>query len=266
VAEEVSELGRRWRKLFWEHGREAAPVGLADSAREYLREPDYVGFENRMRGGEATVREKQRLYVTYFRDRASTPGCEDGGYVLDVGCGRGEFLELARQEGVAARGVDLLIDNVLHCRDKGLDVAHGDALEHLSSLPDESLAGVFAAQFIEHLPVDYLVAFVRACFQKVRPGGRVILETINPECVVAMKNFYADLSHQKPIPAATARFLLETSGFANVETLYLSPHPESDSLQFCSGDSPLVAQINRAFDRLNRLLFGPQDYAVVATR
>lgn len=259
---QVAELGRRWRRLFWEADQKIIPPSLAHAAREYYQEFDYFGFEERLRGNETSIRDKQQLYLRYFHGSVASSSAP----ILDVGCGRGEFLELLRGAGLSARGVDISLDNILRCQEKGLEVVHADALEYLASLPHESLGGIFACQFVEHLPVSHLVAFARTCFQKLQPGGKVILETINPECVVAMKNFYADLSHHKPIPAATAHFLLESSGFQQVETLYLAPYPAEDALGLCAGTTPLVPQINRAFERLNRLLFGYQDYAVVATR
>ena len=128
-----------------EHGpespaRERASVALAVPAHK--PEFDYAGFEERFRGSEEEIKERQRIYVPYFEGRND---------VLDIGCGRGEFLELMRESGIQARGVDLDLDMILLCRDKGLDVSVDDAFAYLGALPDDSLGGIFAAQVIEHL-------------------------------------------------------------------------------------------------------------------
>ena len=267
---QVADLGRQWRRLFWEEGKRTLPPALSESAKEYREEFDYFGFEERLRGSETSIKDGQESYLQYFAEPFPNcgPASEQGDNlpILDIGCGRGEFLEILREASLLGHGVDASLDNVLRCQEKGLEVVHADALEYLASLPDESQRGIFACQFIEHLPVDYLVAFIRACFQKIHPGGKVIFETINPDCLMALRNFYADLSHQKVIPSTTARFLVESSGFQNVAILYRSPYPIEHTIPLCAGDTALAKQINQAFKQLNQILFGPQDYAVIGTR
>src|SRR5262249_22115106 len=133
--------------------------------------PDYFGFEARMRGSTAQIRERQRGYVDDFREAAP---------VLDVGCGRGELLSLLREAGVEAHGVDADSDMVEYARGEGLEVVQADALEYLERLDDDSLGGMFAGQVVEHLPPSALVRFLELAVQKLRPGGLLVAETINP--------------------------------------------------------------------------------------
>ena len=133
----------------------------------------YVGFEDQFRGSQHDIRERVAAYVPLFE------GASD---VLDVGCGRGEFLDLLRAAGISARGIDLNDEMAAVCRERGLDATAGDALSYLLSLPDGSLGGLFAAQVVEHLEPDYLMRFLDAAYHKLRPGSKIVLETINPAC------------------------------------------------------------------------------------
>src|SRR5205085_683069 len=151
--------------------------------------PDYFAYEARMRGSTGSVRAKQQVYVDDFRDHAP---------VLDVGCGRGEFLGLLREAGVEARGVDADADMVAYARGEGLEVEQADALAYLEALTDGSLGGVFAAQVVEHLPPAALVRFLELAAAKLRSGGVLVAETINPLSPLALRNYFADLTHAQP--------------------------------------------------------------------
>jgi O-antigen chain-terminating methyltransferase len=225
----------------------------------------YVRFEDRHRGTREEIRERQRAYLDLFRGAAP---------VLDVGCGRGEFLELCREAGIAARGVDLDPGMVARCRTAGLDVAEADVLAHLDAVPDASLGGVFCAQVIEHLAPDALVALVRLAHRKLRPGGVLLCETPNPACLTVFSGaFYVDLTHVKPIHPEAARFVLEAAGFRDVEIRYVNPVPPEGKLQPVEPlwymrryEEAFLGQINDNLERLNQLLWGAQDYAVVGRR
>src|SRR5262249_18704209 len=153
------------------------------------------------------------------------------------------------------------------CREKGLDVARADGPAHLESLPDESLDGVFASQVIEHMEAPDVVRLVQLAHRKLRPNGVLILETPNPRCLtVFAETFYMDLSHTPPIHPAAAKFLLESTGFRNVEIQFSSPVDPSvriPPLPAASLPSDAVDEFNRGLERLNALLYGPQDYAVI---
>ena len=203
--------------------------------------PDYFAFESRMRASTDETRRKQRPYVDDFR--AAAP-------VLDAGCGRGEFLGLLREAGIDARGVDADADMVAYARGEGAEVDQADVLAHLEALDDGALGGVFAAQLVEHLPPAALLRFLELAHAKLRPGGVLVAETINPLSPIALRNYFADLTHAQPLVPETLALLARHAGFGEVETRFLNaPEP--------------VAGID---PRLNEILFAPLDYAIVARR
>jgi 2-polyprenyl-3-methyl-5-hydroxy-6-metoxy-1,4-benzoquinol methylase len=203
--------------------------------------PDYFAFESRMRGSVDAIRDRQRRYVDDFRDAAP---------VLDIGCGRGELLELLREAGVEARGIDADADMVAYARGEGLDVEQADLVQHLESLEDGSLGGIFMGQVVEHLPAPMLVRTLELCAQKLRAGGLLVAETINPLSPLALRNYFADLTHAQPLVPETLELLAKQCGFREVETRYLNP-PER------------TAEVPAA---VAEILFAPLDYAVVARR
>ncbi|MFQ5595461.1 MAG: class I SAM-dependent methyltransferase, partial [Anaerolineae bacterium] len=222
---------------------------------------DYYHFELRHRGSPEDIAARQKLYLEYFKD------CR---HVLDIGCGRGEFVVLLREHGIDARGVDIDAEMVAHCHAKGLPVEHADALSYLSALEDGSLDGVFMAQVVEHLTPADLIALLRLCRQKLAPDGVLVAETINPTCVYAFVQYYLmDPTHVQPLHPETLRFMLEDAGFWQVEIEYLSPVPADQRLSPLAPDGLDDAQVsilNRNAERLNALLFGYQDYAAIARR
>jgi SAM-dependent methyltransferase len=199
--------------------------------------------------------------------------------VLDVGCGRGEFLDLLRDAGTSATGLDLNPEMVEVCRARGLDAKVGDARTYLQSVPDESLGGLIAVQVVEHLEPAYLSQVLGLAFDKVRPGGKVVFETINPACWVAFfESFIRDLTHVKPIHPETLQYLLQASGFTNVEIVYRSPIAPEGKLRKVAARAEhfeettpdplteLVSSFNSNVDRLNERMFSFQDFAAIATR
>lgn len=230
----------------------------------------YLGFEDRFRGSEEEIRRRLADYVPLF---------EGASNVLDVGCGRGEFLDLLRAKGVSATGVDLNPEMVEACLARGLDVSGGDALGALEALPDESLGGLIAIQVIEHLEPAYLSQFLQTAYFKLRPGGRMVLETINPACWVAFfESYIRDLTHVRPIHPETLQYMLQASGFGSVELMYRSPIAEEARLERVASRpehfgettvdpvTELTSAFNRNVDRLNGRLFTFQDFAAVAVR
>ena len=252
----------------------AASASSASSASGAAREDSnayqYVGFEDRFRGSESAIRERLKDYVPYFAGQSN---------VLDVGCGRGEFLDLLREAGIPAKGLDLNAEMVEVSRARGLDATTGDARSYLQGLPDVSLGGLIAVQVIEHLEPAYLSQMLGLAFDKVKPGGRIILETINPACWVAFfESFIRDLTHVKPIHPETLQYLLQANGFAKVELVYRAPIAADGRLQRVTprpqhfGDTTsdqlteLVSSFNSNVDRLNDRMFSYQDFAAIATR
>jgi len=201
-----------------------------------------------MRGSTDTVRERQRLYVDDLREAAP---------VLDVGCGRGELLGLLGEAGIEARGVDADADMVAYARGEGLDVEQGDALAYLASLDDGSLGGVFAGQVFEHLPPPALLRLLELAAGKLRPGGLLVAETINPLSPLALRSYYADLTHAQPLVPETLALLARQAGFREVETRFLNEPAERLAIP----DDPTIAANVR---KLNDILFAPLDYAILA--
>lgn len=237
-----------------------SPTSSSDAFGDALSAYKYVGFEDHFRGSQETIRARLESYLPIFE------GASD---VVDVGCGRGEFLDLLRERGISARGLDLNPEMVEVCRARGLSVERGDAVSYLEAQPDHSLGGLFAAQVVEHLQPGYLLRFLELAQQKLRPGAAVVLETLNPACWVAFfDSFIRDITHVWPLHPETLRYLVLASGFTSASIEYRSPVPPRDRLQpiAIEPDSPLTDLIdtfNANVEKLNGRIFTFLDYAVV---
>jgi 2-polyprenyl-3-methyl-5-hydroxy-6-metoxy-1,4-benzoquinol methylase len=226
-----------------------------------VRAADYIHFEDRHRGSQEDIKWKQKNYLAFFNN---------GGPVLDIGCGRGEFLELLREASIPALGIDINQEMVTHCLSKGLKASQAEGLSYLQGVADESLGGIFLAQVIEHLDAEALRELVRVGFAKLKPGGVLLAETINPQCLTTFSGaFYLDMSHNNPIHPEASRFLWESLGFRKVEVIYVSPFPEEMKLlemarrEDDTYEDELARVLNENIRRLNALLYGFQDYAVL---
>lgn len=239
---------------------DSAPVAQRpDDAGVQVHGFDYFTFEATMRGSREEIARRQQKYLPLFE------AVDD---ILDIGCGRGEFLELLRAAGKRGRGVDLDADMVDQCRAAGLDVECRDAVEALDGLEPGSLGGIFAAQVVEHLPPRVLVAFLEGSRRALAPGGVIVLETINPTSLSALRNYFSDLTHSQPLVPETLKFLVESAGFTGARIELTSALPDAARLVHVPfGDSipeeALVAS-HRNIEILNGILFAPQDYAVIA--
>jgi SAM-dependent methyltransferase len=248
----VRELQERLERL----ERRPVPVGSAGPAAPVTVAaqpaaaaiPDYFAFESRMRGSTDSIRERQRRYLDDLR--AAAP-------VLDIGCGRGELLGLLREAGVEARGIDADADMAAYARGEGLDVEQADLVEYLGRTTDGSLGGIFMGQVVEHLPGPTLAQSLGLAAAKLRAGGVLIAETINPLSPIALRNYFADLTHAQPLVPETLELLARQAGFAETEIRFLNEPAE----RLTEPDDPVIAANVR---RLNELLFAPLDYALVA--
>lgn len=214
---------------------------------------DYTAFERRFRGDSETIlTDLKERYFDLLRSNAP---------VLDVGCGRGELLAALAAEGIAGRGVDNDAGMVAEAVERGVEVACDDALAYLRNVPEGSLGAIVAIQVLEHLPFGAVVELVDLARTRLRPGGVFVAETPNPASLVVLGNSYIlDPTHVRPLHPSLAAFLCESAGFRDVRLLFWAP-AEDYQLDPVEGHP----EINAAFDKLNRVLFGPQDYAVVAT-
>jgi 2-polyprenyl-3-methyl-5-hydroxy-6-metoxy-1,4-benzoquinol methylase len=235
-------------------GGPAAPPPVAALSHKY------VGFEDQFRGSPEDIRARLIPYADLFA------GASD---VLDVGCGRGEFLALLAERGISARGIDVNESMVEVCRQKGLSAAREDALAYLRGRPAGSLGGLLAAQVVEHLDPGYLTNLLDAAWAALRPDSVVVIETINPACWFAFfESYIRDITHVRPLHPDTLKYLLLASGFEQVEIRYRSPYPEHEKLQRVAGASlgDAADVLNANAEKINRLLFTHLDYAAVARR
>jgi O-antigen chain-terminating methyltransferase len=237
------------------------PVEQAHAAARAAEDSAYTAFENRFRGSREELRSRQQVYVELLRGHAP---------VVDLGCGRGELLELLRDAGIAARGVESNASAVQECRAKGLDVASGDLVAFVQQQPAGSLGAVFAAQVAEHLEPAQLLALLAASHRALPPGGLLVLETVNAASVLAFFDVYVrDLTHVRPLHPETLRFLAAAAGFSDARIELRSPVSEDVKLQLVPTAGlapPVVKALNENVARLNALLFAPVDYALVARR
>jgi|GEM_PF-501605 len=233
---------------------------LAESDRLKQGDLDYYLFESRFRGSRETIKQRQERYLKYFKGKQK---------VLDLGCGRGEFVELLLENSTGVSGVDLNDDMVGYCRERGLPVVQGDLLSYLNRLPDGELDGIFTAQVIEHLVPEELVRLLNLSRRKLKATGVMVLETINPLSIKALtESFYLDLSHQKPVHPEALRFLLQAEGFSQIELSFFAPADECKipPLDPGEGNRDNIEKFNAAVEHLNTFLYGPREYAAVVVK
>jgi SAM-dependent methyltransferase len=221
---------------------ESRPAPPAASAPPF----DYFMFEHRFRGTGDDIRRRQTTYVDLFQGRQ---------HVVDLGCGRGEFLQVALQHGIGITGVDSNADMVAFCRDLGLPAVRADLLAYLTALPENSVDGLFCAQVVEHLDPDTLQRFVHLAASRIKPGAPLVIETVNPHCPLALGNFYLDPTHARPVPPLMLRFLLEQARFTVNALRFSSAVPGHAGPDRVEGLDPLPADAPAY-----------QDYAAIAVR
>ena len=222
----------------------------AHPEQDHLLDSLYFSLEDVLRGTPEQIKEEVKVYLPVLQRAAINSG------ILDVGCGRGEWLQVLREAGFEARGIDTNRILVQQCKDLSLEVEEREALEFLGSLPDGSLNAVTAFHFAEHLPLETLVKFLDETGRTLKPGGLIILETPNPEnLLVGSCNFYLDPTHKNPIPIPTMKLLLEARGFRCEEVLKLH-----------AVESAKIEVKDQLTSHLNHFLYGPMNYAVIARK
>jgi O-antigen chain-terminating methyltransferase len=225
---------------------------------------NYFLFEERFRGSRDSIKQRQLTFLPYF---------EKCSCVLDIGCGRGEFLEILKDHDIAGIGVDSDPDMVAYCRSRQLEVSHSDAIAYLETLEDKSLDGIFIDQVVEHLEPDYLIRLLALCHRKMKFGYYIVIETVNPLSFVSFVNFYVDMTHKRPIHPETLQYLITAAGFRECEKKFVSPLSDASRLKKITDTSTSdvperknVEIYNHNIDMLNSILFGAQDYAVIGKK
>lgn len=229
-----------------------APVQVQESSSDY-ESIDYFDFENHFRGSIESIKKAQSAYLPYFNGKKN---------VLDIGCGRGEFLSLMKDNGINAQGVDIYEPYTDYCNMKGLKASCGDGTAFLAGL--ESVDGIFVGQVVEHLQTHEIIRLCNTAYEKLEEGGCIIIETPNPTSLAIYTHaFYIDPSHIKPVHPLTMKYYLEKAGFRNIEVIFTENSRLPYSIPELSGGSE---EFNSAMKRVSDALYGSQDYAVVAVK
>jgi 2-polyprenyl-3-methyl-5-hydroxy-6-metoxy-1,4-benzoquinol methylase len=242
-------------------GSKKSELGTPDTGNLDI---NYFRFEEQFRGSREDIKQRQSNFITYFTD------CSN---VLDIGCGRGEFLELLKELGIGAKGIDIDDTMVDYCLSKGLTVVKDEAISYLEKLDDRSLDGIFIDQVVEHLEPNYLINLLQLCFQKLKYGYYIFVETVNPLSLISFANFYIDMTHKKPIHPETLKFLLSSAGFRDLDTKFFSPVSEEARLKKAPLNDGMeewakkyLDTYNHNIEKLNDILYGAQDYAVIGKK
>lgn len=232
-----------------------------------LSDPLYRRLEARFRGSEAEIRARAADYLPFIREAVARAGGAGAIDLLDIGCGRGELLDVARAAGFAVLGVDANSSMLDAARAKNLPVEQADLREFLLHCPAAEFRCVTLVHVVEHLHVTHLPALLVELKRIIAPGGRLLLEFPNiGNLLTAANRFYIDYTHHRPLHADTVKLFCEAAGFSGVFSHGLHPADESERFERVCDDAPDAAKINRTIDRLNDLLYGPQDVLIVAER
>lgn len=215
---------------------------------------DYFDFENHFRGSIDSIKKAQEIYLEYFRDKTN---------VIDIGCGRGEFLSLMKDNGITARGVDIYEPYADYCNMKGLSAVCGDGVDFLSK--QESVDGIFVGQVVEHLKTEEIIRLCSIAYEKLLEGGCIVIETPNPTSLAIYTNaFYIDPSHIKPVHPLTMKYFLEKAGFTEIKIVYTEHSRPPFEIPELNIEG--AGEFNSAMKNVSELLYGSQDYAVIATK
>jgi O-antigen chain-terminating methyltransferase len=253
VWEDLEEIRRQYEKLIHNELKVIRQKAAATSVPAAVASPpqtpiniDWLRFAESFRGPEEEIRERQRHYVMRFGGSAP---------VLDLGCGRGEFLEAARDAGLAATGIDFSDECVSLCRSKGLHAEKADLFAHLENLADQSLGGIYCSQVVEHIDPARLPDLIHLIAKKLRTGSLAVIETPNPECLaIFATHFYIDPTHTRPVPSRLLGFYMEEAGFGRLEVEKLSPAVDS---------MPSLAELPAA---VREQFFDGLDYAILGRK
>lgn len=219
---------------------------------------DYYDFENHFRGSVELIKQRQSMYLPYLIGKNN---------VFDLGCGRGEFLSLMKENGIRAKGIDIFQGYVNLCREQGLDVIQGDGIEYLRNT-DERFDAIFVSQVVEHLDVNQIITLCKCAYDRLDDEGMLIIETPNPCCLSIFSNaFFIDPSHIKPVHPLTLGYFLEKSGFNEKIVINTEASKAGSGLPILNLDvKGNLHEYNEAISKLSQLIYGSQDYAIIAVK
>ena len=217
---------------------------------------DYFDFENHFRGSREHIKEVQKIYLKYFEGRKN---------VLDLGCGRGEFTEMLLENNVGVTGVDIYEPYVEFMKMQKLPAVCDGAAEYLRKM--DKVDGIFLGQVVEHIPVQSIIEICNLAYEKLEEGAYLIMETPNPmSLAIFTECFYMDPSHKRPVHPKTLQYLAQKAGFESVEILFTDSSRLPYKIPKLDSQAGNVTEFNEAMERVENLLYGSQDYAIIARK
>lgn len=217
---------------------------------------DYYDFENRFRGSQEHIKAVQQQYLKYYKGKKN---------VVDIGCGRGEFLKILRDNDIKAVGIDLYGKAINSCKLNGLEAYQMDAIEYLNK--SETVDGIFAGQLVEHMTIEQIITLCNTAYDKLEKGCYFIMETPNPTSLAIYTHaFYMDPSHVKPVHPLTLQYCVQKAGFTDVEIYYTESSKLPVTIPKLSGDIEHIEEFNETMKLVSDTLFGSQDYAIIARK
>ncbi|MSS10802.1 methyltransferase domain-containing protein [Clostridium sp. WB02_MRS01] len=215
---------------------------------------DYFEFEDNFRGSREDIKNRQTIYLPYFSGKNN---------VYDLGCGRGEFVELLTENKIGVTGIDSYHEFVDYCQEFNLNVHYGEALEKLKNV--DKVDGIFLGQVVEHMPLRHVITILETAYEKLEDGCYIIIETPNPLSLsIFTQSFYIDPSHNKPVHPYLLRYLTQKAGFRSVELLFTEASKFPVNIPEISGEN--AEEFNSSMNIVSNFLFGSQDYALIARK
>jgi len=233
----------------------AAPAHGLPTPSPAIDDALYIALEDAFRGDPIVIRARQHQYVPYVQNVVT-----QASPLLDIGCGRGEWLNILKDSNIPATGIDTNAASVQECSAQGLNVLHADAITYLSNIEEKSLGAITLFQVLEHLPFPTMVHLLRLALRALVPGGVLIAEVPNSETLsVGASTFWIDPTHERPLFPGLLEFLATEVGYTSVEGVYSSPlAPEPDF-------SELAPHVREPLLAMHRQLNGNGDFAIIAT-